>query len=211
MKKGFTLIELLTSFAIIAAVSSVVIFNHKKFNDNLEITNLSFRIGIALRQAQVYGVSTREIKPTNTISLTEAQRFGLAYGVHFDLNYTSTTLPKYIFFADKNPNEIYNSNDDITLETTTIGRGNRISRICVLVSQPPWTCSLANTTSPFFTTSSFFIDITFKRPEPDAIFRTNDGSLNGAEIQLTSPAGRVKYIIIYSTGQISVTDTPIST
>ena len=187
---GFTLIELMICVAIMMILSSVIIFNHKGFNDNLEITNLSYQVGLALRQAQVYGVSTRDFKG----GATQADRFNTPYGVHFDLSKPA----EYIFFADANKNGIYDiPPTDTILETVAIGRGNKISKICKKISTDT-TCSLN------------IADITFTRPEPEPIFSVNGvlgTTISTVAICLTSPGGRYKKISVYNTGQISITNT----
>ena len=104
MKKGFTLVELLVVVSIIGVISTVIVFNHKKFNDNLEITNLSHDVALYIRQAQVYGVSVKELKD---ISLTEEERFDTPYGIHFDIK-LAVNNKSFIFFADKNKDGRYN-------------------------------------------------------------------------------------------------------
>ncbi len=187
---GFTLVELMVCVAIMMILSSVIIFNHKGFNDNLEITNLSYQVGLALRQAQVYGVSTRDFKG----GATQADRFNTPYGVHFDRNKPA----EYIFFADANKNGIYNTTPtDTILEKVDIGRGNKISDICKIKSAIT-TCGLN------------IADITFTRPEPEPIFSVNsvlDTDISTVAICLTSPGFRYKKITVYNTGQISITNT----
>ena len=193
---GFTLVELMVCVAIMMILSSVIIFNHKEFNDNLEITNLSYQVGLALRQAQVYGVSTRDFKG----GATQADRFNTPYGVHFDM----TKPAEYIFFANTNktgnpltPTGKYTSGNDVILETVTIGRGNKISEICKKISTVT-TCGLT------------IADITFTRPEPEPIFSVNGvlgTTISTVAICLTSPGGRYKKITVYNTGQISITNT----
>ena len=178
--------------AIMMILSSVIIFNHKGFNDNLEITNLSYQVGLALRQAQVYGVSTRDFK--GGVGTSQANRFNTPYGVHFDFSNPA----EYIFFADANKNGIYNTPPtDTILETVAIGRGNKISKICKKIGAGT-TCSLN------------IADITFTRPEPEPIFSvgsTIDTTISTVAICLTSPGGRYKKISVYNTGQISITNT----
>ena len=193
---GFTLVELMVCVAIMMILSSVIIFNHKEFNDNLEITNLSYQVGLALRQAQVYGVSTRDFK--EGVGTSQADRFNTPYGVHFDITPNTGKPAEYIFFADANKNGIYDiPPTDTILETVAIGRGNKISKICKKIITGT-TCGLN------------IADITFTRPEPEPIFSvgsTIDPNISTVAICLTSPGGRYKKITVYNTGQISITNT----
>ena len=58
--RGFTLYELLISMAIIVLVAGIVIYNHKRFETDIEITNVAYRVALELRQAQVYGISVKQ-------------------------------------------------------------------------------------------------------------------------------------------------------
>lgn len=198
MKKGFTLIELLVSVAIVMIISSVIIFNHQKFNDNLEITNLSYEVAVALRQAQVYGVSVREYKGGGT----EEERFGLAYGIHFNTNNPTS----FVFFADKNKDGVYTGSEsdctqgspDVCLEKVSIGRGNVISDVCE-EKNSKWFCQGSSRDK---------LDITFLRPEPDAHLKLVPGgeAPDIGKVCLKSPQNKIKEIIVYPTGQISIQD-----
>ncbi len=205
--KGFTLIELLVVVSIIAVISTVIIFNHKKFNDNLELTNLSYEVALALRQAQVYGVSTKDF---NDPTATEEERFGLAYGVHFDIKYPTS----FVFFADRDGDKKYTGSStdcadgspDACLELFNIGKGNKIKDLCDIQSNGNYDCGPGNSVI------KNEAHITFIRPEPDATLRfTNNAheavsTPNTMAICLVSPQGKIKEIRVYKTGQISIYD-----
>jgi prepilin-type N-terminal cleavage/methylation domain-containing protein len=199
-KKGFTLAELLVSFAIIAAISSVIIYNHKKFNDNLEITNLSYEVALILRQAQVYGMSVRDFK--EGINTSEENRFTTPYGVYFSTlaSGNDANNKSFVFFADVDKDGIYQSGTDVSLQKIDIGRGNYISSICSKEGGS-WDCSVG---SP---AKRDKVGITFTRPDPDAIFKFGDGTVPSiVKICLQSPQNRIKEIVVYTTGQISIVD-----
>ena len=204
MKQGFTLVEMVVSAAIIGLISSVLIFNHGKFNDNLELTNLAYEVALNLRQAQIYGVSVKEFKGGES----EEERFGLAYGVHFALSRPTS----FILFLDRNKDQRYTGNKDdctlgspdVCLERVNIGRGNYIYDVCEFIGGSEWACSLAsgNPNGEYTEVSATFI-----RPDPDArlIFKTKPGPA-GVKVCLRSPGGRIKEVVLYTTGQISVYD-----
>ncbi len=206
MNKGFTLIELMMSVAIMMLVSAVVIYNHQKFNDNLEITNLAYTVALSLRQAQVYGMSVQGLIEGDS----EEERFGVAYGVHFDMDHPTS----YIFFADTNHDGRYggdedncsagSSGGDLCLEKVTIGRGNQLGALCE---------NSTAGTSCYSTNRA--IDVTYKRPEPDGNFKSSlsNGTPNSVVIsdvivRIVSPGGRSKDISAYTTGQIAITNSP---
>lgn len=202
-QKGFTLVELLVAISIVGVISTVIVFNHKKFNDNLEITNLAYEVALAIRQAQVYGVSVKEFKE----GTTEEQRFGTAYGVHFDIRSPTS----FVLFADVNKDRLYtgSSSDcsagtpDKCVERFQIGKGNVIHDLCEIQANGNYDCNAAVKNEAH---------ITFMRPDPDATLRFTNNSHGGINtpaslaICIRSPQGKIKEIRVYSTGQISIYD-----
>lgn len=194
--KGFTLIEMMVSIAIFTIITSVVIFNHGKFNSSINVTNLAYEVALAVRQAQVYGLAVKQ-------DVTSVAPVEYAYGVYF-----AADNPKVFYiFADKNDNQQFDfdpSNDscngvkecqesieirgDVTigkLQTSTSGTSQDTNHLTVL----------------------------FLRPNPVAIIRddrNSDSSSNGrqrAVVTLTSAkAEKSKEIVVELSGQISVQD-----
>jgi hypothetical protein len=85
---------------------------------------------------------------------------------------------------------------DVCLQKTTIGRGNYIKDLCEAVNNK-WQCNGNSRDSA---------TATFMRPDPDAHLRMAAGGqeLTALKICLSSPLGKIKEIIVYPTGQISV-------
>lgn len=196
------MIELMVTTSVIVIISSIVLFNFPSFASRILLENLTHEIALVVRQAQVYGIG---IKQTST---------GLfpAYGAHFDTATTPTEDPpnkKVIFFADIYPpafgetpagDGIYTAGRDVALETFTIQRGNIISGLCYREgSAIDWSCG----------SGISLVDITFKRPEPEAHIRVNGtgSEVSSARITVTSPNPEIgdRYITVYSSGQIAVT------
>jgi hypothetical protein len=130
--------------------------------------------------------------------------------VHFD----TTSAYNYWTFADAlTVNGLYDcptpgSSDTCELvQSTSISRGFRVSKICVPAGTNSATCTSVNP-----------VDIVFKRPEPDACISAGGISslivVNGAQqctssydsarIVLSSPRGDTTSVVIERNGQISV-------
>lgn len=199
MKRGFTLIEMMVSIGIFAIITGIVMFNHGKFNSSIVVTNLSYEIALAVRQAQVYGLAVKQ-DPTETESVE------YAYGVYF-----SELRPKeFYIFADSDENQQFNPDTDPcngdpesecqeaieirgdveirTIETWTGGGSGNYDEVGELT-------------------------ILFLRPNPVAIIRdggnsgATDSGRQKAKIELHSDrADKSKEIIIELSGQVSVQD-----
>lgn len=175
--KGFTLVELLISIAIFTVITSVAVFNNAQFNGSVLLTNLVYEIALSIREAQQYGISVKESSSSN---------FNSGYGVHFDMSNPT----QYVLFEDT-PSGTQHVFDvsDVTLQTYTISKGDKISKVCLDGSKP---CSATT------------VDISFERPNPDAYIYSSSGSHSQAEVCVTSPQGMIRKITVESTGQISV-------
>ena len=183
---------------------------------------MSYDVALALRGAQSYGLNVKGA----TVSL--AQNFNYPYGMDFNLS-TPSTQSQMIFFADSNPSSGNNSYGDgicsgsnvnspcvsgqsvgdTVITTYTLARGGLIK--CLFVSNNPITssnsCSNSNGVS-----NTTFIDITFKRPDPNAIIVSSNGSCNSnsspcayAQIQVEDASKTsTRSIVVNQTGLIAV-------
>lgn len=235
---GFTLFELLITIGIVTIITGIVLFNQSKFKNDIEITNLAYRMAIAAREAQVYSISVKQYG--------SGQNFNASYGLHFD----RLTPDAVILFADADGNGIYTSEspdenstmecdpgpDSECVEKLSIGRGNIIKGWCGVL----WIgMSVSISDNCFYNheeTEYRFLDIQFMRPNPDALFKVykedqggnDEGYVSGNDhtiycedeegnnercstawaICLDSPDGLEKMVLVYETGQISVEDVP---
>jgi prepilin-type N-terminal cleavage/methylation domain-containing protein len=189
--KGFTILELVISIAIFAIMSALLLARYGTFNQGILLDNLAYDIALTIRNAQSYGLNVRSSSRT-------ANLFDKPYGVHFDINDPT----HFIFFVDTggygvyNPN-IYLDNDgnpDQILSKTTITRGSKISALCVNG------CSAGTPVTS--------VDITFKRPDPNAIIKINgrtDIYNSDTDITIMAVDGQtIKRITVRSTGQVTV-------
>jgi prepilin-type N-terminal cleavage/methylation domain-containing protein len=189
--KGFTLMELITVVGIFAIITTVVMIKFSTFNNKILTTNLAYDIALSIREAQTFGVNVRGFDTGNTVV------FDYAYGVHF--NESSDTT--YTFFIDLNGNGKFESNNE-TVDVFTLRGGHRIERLCRTTGASVTSCS---DTTPSFND----LYITFKRPEPDAVIKSNGSTLyQSASIRVTSPQGIDREIQVHSTGQISIVNNP---
>lgn len=190
LNAGFTLIELMVSIGIMILVMALILVNYGKFDTGIILTNLAYDIGLSVRKAQSYGISVKGV------TVGSVQNFDSSYGIHFD-----KTKPKnYLIFVDTNSNGVYNCVSDPSncekVEGFTLGGAYNIVGLYTLsggVKNP-------------ITTS---VDITFKRPNPDATVHINSDSAiitDPVEIDIasTEEPTSIKSIIVRSTGQISI-------
>lgn len=191
---GFTLIEVMVSISIVSVIMATVLFNYSGFNNNLTLTSSGQELAIAIREAQVYGLTVREVTPGGG-------QFSSAYGVHFD---PVGDPENYYIFADINGDKRYNSGDGCgsgnteCIERIALRNNVKISNICDGFSCPP-------------EASVTMMDVTFLRPNPDAsiYFSNSTGqikvgpSLTG-KIILSSQSGKTLTVTVESTGQVLV-------
>ncbi len=196
--KGFTLIELIVCMAIFAFVTGVVLYNYSQFNTNVLVTNLAYDVGLSIRQAQVFGTSVR-YQDTGVGS-----GFSGSFGIHFDALHPNSL----VFFADKPGTGGTAGNDNIyddalgeKIEERTLTQNYRFRNFCAVPSLGEPECSDNGAHLDY-------LDISFARPEPDAIIRTSDRAQDGryqsASVCIASPLGKERKVFIQSTGQISV-------
>lgn len=193
---GFTVIELIVVIAIIALVSTLVLFNNTKLNSALLLSNTAYEVGLIVREAQAAGLGVRATADSGT------QNFNFSQGVHFDIDTPNTV----ILFSDIDGNGRYNgSNEDIQLYTIANSRAGKILNICGVVEDVGQsTC-----------TDTTKLDITFKRPNPEALIQvgvvsTGDGSTsmsdfnNTVVVNIGFEGDICRSIIIQKTGAVEV-------
>ncbi len=191
-QSGFTMIELLVTMGIFMLLTGAVLANYKTYSTNAEFANASESIVLALRQAQVYGSST---KGNTTTCGSSGTTFECAYGVHI-LNGAS----EVVIFVDVDGDAHYSTSDSL-IETITWNS---------LISFTSVKCGVTSCTGT--PGVGAYVDITFKRPSPDAIIADSVTTISGpltffdkAEIVLTDTnTAKTSTITVKSAGQISV-------
>lgn len=195
--RGFSLVELLVSIGIMVVILGVVVFGQQKYTEATNLTNLADEIAIAVSQAQAYGNAVRE---TSAGSANFDSGYGISVGFLEEGGEFS-----YIYFADIDRSQYYDGDLSCAhqecIEKVEITKGNYIDSFCVLRTQGSDQCGVAER-----------VDISFARPETDAVMKIfnsggnsyNTPNLEGVEINLRSPNGLTKSVIVYKTGQVSV-------
>ncbi len=209
-RKGFTLYEAVIAMAIFIILTGVVLLRHNQFQGSVLITNLAYDVALSLRQAQIYGVSVRE----DTGAATTELSFQSGYGIHFD---NVPENKQYLLFADAysnippvGRNNKYDGVAEI-LQTNKIKGGSFLSDVCVFEPSLQIEHCFSDVPPTFKT-----LDITFQRPQPEAILMAYDGSgnslynsgLSTALIKLETPSGVLRCVRVETTGQISVVSDP---
>lgn len=181
-KNALTTVELVVTVSILILVSGVIFGNYSGFRENVSIKRTAQEIALAIREAQVYGLSVKEYLPgSNTFP---------GYGVHFALSASDN----FIVFADVSNLNYYDpgsgcgSGSTECVENYKITTGGKITALCGGID-----CSLSD------------LNVIFLRPNPFVILKTESGtSYSDVSIKITSPGGKIKTIRVLSTGQISV-------
>jgi len=197
--RGFSLIELLVSISILVAISTLILVNQNRFGGTISLSNLAYQVALTIRQAQTYGFSVREAQEGTG-------NFTPSFGVHFASNSPYT----YILFADKNGSGRYENYDndgnqipDENFAYFVISGNKSISSFCGIFANGSQKCN------PTITS----LDILFKRPDPDAIIKSDivADTYSSARITLKAGEGLTRGITVVSTGQIGVDPTSSTT
>ncbi len=192
--RGFSLVELIVSISIITLLLGVVIFSYRTSTDKLTLNSGAQEMSIAIRQAEVYGLSVKEA----TVS---SGNFQYGYGIYFN---PITSPNDYYLYVDKNSNNTYDAGNGCgsgsteCVEKFSLRNNIQITGICKTVSSVE-TCYSSGTVA---------LDVKFLRPDPIANIRLNLNSvvtsIPKGKVVLTSPLGATTGVSIESTGQILV-------
>jgi prepilin-type N-terminal cleavage/methylation domain-containing protein len=195
---GFTLIELLITIVIFVILTGVVLFNQKGFDNTVLLNNLTYDIALTIRQAQTFGVNTRE-------SASSTGYVFPPYGIFLNIdNANGGNNKNIILFSDTTPDSKFNNdtslscpaNDAECVQRYSIKRGSYIKQICVPATAGGENCGVKKLT------------IMFKRPKPDAlIYKENEKNtpLGQAKITISSADGSAESsVVVTSIGQIYV-------
>lgn len=187
------MLELMVSMGIMFLISTMIAGNQSQYTSGASLKNIANDLGLSLRQAQVYGISVKEISP-------ESNEFTAGYGVAFDL---AEDDKSFIFFADRDRDGAYDDSwscasggESECLDKTVLLSGNYISDLCVIDDNENYSCG------------SDELSIIFLRPAIEARIYEGGGEIGSGEIgacvELGAVDGRKYSVEVYTTGQISV-------
>ena len=196
-ERGFSLLEVLITTAIIGIVTAIVVLRYGAFNSTILLKNQAYEVAIAIREAQVYSISTRG----------SSNAFRNNYGVAVDLSSTGSAQEVILFLdnGDSSHEGRYNDGSDGSAEDTVIESLILDSRFAITQFCVEANCSDA--------TDAKQLSVTFARPNFDAKIKAakDDGSNYGgvfsdATITLGSLDGAdfKRTVSVGATGQISV-------
>ena len=221
--RAFALIELLVAVTLFGIISTFILIAYNRVSGQLFLTTLAYEIALALREAQSYGVSVHQFQASG-----QAATFDVGYGLHFDGS--PQALTTYVLFADSSGvagdhkfngsfGTAYTTSGCVsTAECISVSRlekGNKIAKFCGVLpvgdggrdapdSAKNEECNVNSL--PAENPTIGFLDITFVRPNPDALITTDHlgQSYRGGRIYLISPTGEKRVVEVATTGQISL-------
>ena len=178
---------------IIVVITALVLIDNNKFGGDVKLENFAYDVALSIRQTQVYGIAVKRFN----------NNFSTGYGMYFLGSDPNT----YLLFADENGTGLYDpSKPSEIVQTNGIDQGYAISGLCVVAAAGTGVCVPATE-----------IDILYVRPQPNAYISANVGAgavscvqnqrtacFYEAQIQLSSPKGDKRAVIVDATGQISV-------
>jgi len=205
---GFTIIELSVVVGIALIISALVLFNNSRFNSAILLRSLAYEVGLSLREAQLYGVAVKEVTPGSGT-------FGAAYGVYVPATIIGVQNSTYPLFADLNNNGLYDDGPSSVVENFTLKNFFSMSNFCAVEGNGAMQCAstcpspLPSGASSCSSSSIGWLDVTFVRPNPNAIILTSFASslpslYTAAYFTVTSQNGSTRTVSISAMGQIIV-------
>jgi prepilin-type N-terminal cleavage/methylation domain-containing protein len=193
---GFTLVEILVTLSIAAIMMTVILFSYKAYNDNLILSAAGQEMAIAIRQAQSYGLSVKQVSGTGS--------FNTNYGISFSLSNPTS----YYIFADNNGNGKYDGDANCSagtecVEEETLRNGVAISSFCSTDSSGKEICPAPGGVSS--------ISVLFKRPNTSVYIYTfnSQGSIvsssyNSIRVILETSSGVQTSVSVNEIGQVFI-------
>lgn len=200
LNRGFSMMELIVVIAIFGIVTSIALFDQGKLSSSILLTNMSYEVALAIREAQVYGIGVRNV---------DDSAFTGEYGAHFSID-----NPRDIYVFGNNytvdDNPAYDPGEEKYHYQFQNQRGNKITAICVGDIDPTKGERCTNSIDNPFRVS--WVDVIFKRPNPAPIVYSNTdaGTVRSVGrvyiVVNNTDEDNCRAVIVESTGQIRVVD-----
>lgn len=193
-QRGFSLPELIIVIGIFVIITTIALFNQGRLSSSVLLTNMAYEVGLAIREAQIYGIGVR--------SEDTGDNFTGQYGVHF----TTANPRQVIVYADNaaGPDDTqytYTAGEEKYIYEFNNSRGNKILAMCA----GDWGGGPCNDAVGDQT-----MDILFKRPNPAAIVkRPGEDDPTSARVYIVVTnldEDDCRAVIVEPTGQIRVED-----
>lgn len=189
---GFSILELMVSITIFTILTMALAVNQNGFNNRTNTDSLAHQIAQWIRDAQISSMGVRR---------SSGGSFDHGYGLHF----TTAGGAQFVYFSDTNDNGIYDTGSDGVEETVGLLQGYKVTLICGQHSGIDTDLSCGGE-SRF--TSLPFADISFRRPNPDALIKGypvgGSDAYSPLRITITAPKGYTRTVVVYVTGQVSI-------
>lgn len=178
---------------VIILISVLLLLRQSSFNSSTILRSVAYSLALSVHQTQVYGTSVAGGLNSGTV------QYASGYGLYF----SNTSTSSYILFADYNNNGAFDAGSE-TIEVFSITPGYRLTEACAKLSNGVNRCTGTHDTTGVSTTAS--VTILFKRPNPDASFRTTISGENytSAWIEVRSANNVARSILVTTAGQVSV-------
>lgn len=190
--------ELMVVIALFTIITSAALMNHARFGEGILATNLAYDIALSFREAQSYGIAVRE--PSSGTGT-----FSFPYGLHFSEG------DSFVFFTDRTDADRRYGGSDVSLKVYRFERGSRVLSFCGIPASGAPECRRFDAEGNVIAGGAIsYLDVTFKRPVPDATFVTDLNSAGSVRYQsayvtIVSPRGKERRTVeVFQTGQISI-------
>lgn len=201
-KKGFTLVELVVVIGIMSAIMLLVVFNSRKFNEDIGLQTAAAEVSLGIRQAQIFGVSIKQ-------SAAGSADFSKPYGVVFDLSNPTN----FFIYSDTDNDRAYDggvacTGADECREKSVLRGGVTVRRVCAEHMNSALTC---------FSGTARYLVLTYVRPNPEPVIKVFNaagveivGPWKIAYVELVNQNNKLIYVTTdYLSGQIVVQSTPV--
>ncbi len=205
-RRGFSLVELMVVVAIFLIITAITLGRQSKFSSDILITNLAYQIALSIREAQVYGIGSKQ---------SSDNAFKVGYGIHIgapaDLTQKPTSYNVYADRTDQGTQFVYEPGFDQDIDLVSITQGQRIHNFC---GHDPRT-DVWNCWDDAGTPSHFDLNIVFIKPDPESHIWGGYGSVyneyDQAIIVVESALGdKCRVVRVTEAGQIAVDPTDSS-